>query len=162
MSEHERALMSQLPPWVLLAVAILVLLAYTLPRIAEASSTLAKLMGPIGRYWRKRGLLRAAERDAELQKEAKELAKQIVAEVTPPDYAEQGRQLANMDRRVKTLEESDQIQRAFIVYDEEWHFNDALSAVGRPDCAPAPRLTHNQFKKHWRAGWRPGEPVPDD
>ncbi|AJA43330.1 hypothetical protein VC60_gp29 [Mycobacterium phage Sbash] len=162
MSEHELTLISQLPPWILLALAALVLLAYALPRIAEASASLAKLMGPIGRYWRNRGLRRAAERDAELQAEARELAKQIVAEVTPPDYAEMGRRLANMERRVVSLEESDQIQRAFIVYDEEWHFNDALSAVGRPDCAPAPRLTHNQFKRLWRAGWRPGEPVPDD
>ncbi|AII28178.1 hypothetical protein VC74_gp30 [Mycobacterium phage Sparky] len=162
MSEHERALMSQLPPWILLVVAVLVLIAYTLPRIAEASSTLAKLMGPIGRYWRRRGRVRAQERDAELQAEAKELAKLIVQEVTPPDYAEMGRRLANMERRVLSLEESDQIQRAFIVYDEEWHFNDALSAVGRPDCAPAPRLTHNQFKRYWRAGWRPGDPIPDD
>ena len=162
MSEREQALMSQLPPWILLVVAVVVLLAYTLPRIAEASASLAKLMGPIGRYWRKRGLLRAEERDAELQKEAKELAKQIVAEVTPPDYAEMGRRLGNMERRVKSLEESDQIQRAFIVYDEEWHFNDALAAVGRPDCAPAPRMTHNQFKRLWRDGWRPGDPIPDD
>lgn len=162
MSESERALMSQLPPWILLAVAVLVLLAYALPRIAEASASLAKLMGPIGRYWRSRGLRRAQEREAELQAEAKALAKQIVAEAMPPDYAEMGRRLANMERRVVSLEESDQIQRAFIVYDDEWHFNDALAAVGRPDCAPAPRVAYNQFKRLWRDGWRPGDPVPDD
>ncbi|MFN3005160.1 hypothetical protein [Mycolicibacterium wolinskyi] len=164
MPEHDRALLSQLPPWTLYALAVLVVLAYALPRIAEASEGLAKLMGPVGRYWRKRGLERAKKRDDEVQAEAKQLAKQIVAEVTPPpppDYAEMGRRVANMERRVKALEGSEQVQRAFIVYDAEWHFNDELKAVGRPECAPAPRLSFDRFETLWRSGWRPGEPIPD-
>lgn len=160
MSDPERVLLSDLPPSLLLILAIVVFLAYTLPRIAEASEAAAKLLGPIGRYWRERGLTRAEQHRAEVQREARQLAKAIVAEVTPPDYAEMERRLANMDRRIKVLEESDQIQRAYIIYDENWHFADEMAAVRNPECTPAPRYTFDQFKERWRQGWRPGRPSP--
>lgn len=161
MSEQERQLISALlPPWALLAVVVFVLLAYTLPRIAEASEALARLMGPVGRYWRDRGQRRDRRHQEELQKEAKQLAKQIVAEVQPVDYQEMGRQLENMDRRVRTLERSNEVQKAFIVYDAEWHFDDELSSVGHPDCKPAFRLTFDRFEALYEQGWRPGQELP--
>lgn len=155
MSEHERSLLSHLPSWMLLAIAVVVFLAYTLPRLAEASEAVARLLGPIGRYWRDRGLDRAERHRSEVQREAKQLAKQIVAEVTPPDYAEMGRRLSNMDTRIKILEESDRIHRAYIIYDEHWHFDDEMAAVRHPECTPAPRYTFDQFRDKWRDGWRP-------
>lgn len=161
MSDRDRDLLSVLPPWLILALAVTVFLGYTLPRLAEASEAVSKLLGPVGRYWRDRGLRRAASRRNEIQAEAAELAKQIVAEVTPPDYAEMGRRLSNMDKRVRALEWSDQVQRAYIVYDAAWHFDDELSAVGHPECAPAPRLSFEAFETLYREGWRPGRPIPD-
>lgn len=160
MSEHDRALLSMLPPWVLLALAVVVFLAYTLPRLAEASAAVAKILGPLGRYWRDRGQRRAAHHRDEVQAEARQLAQEIVNKVTPPDYAEMGRRLENMDARVRTLEESDRVQRAYIVYDAEWHFDDEMAAVGRPDCKPAFRLSFDHFERLYRSGWRPGQPLP--
>jgi len=135
-----------MPPWVLGLVAIAVIAALVLPRLAEASAAAAKLLGPIGRYWRRRGQQR-----------------RIVAEITPADYQEMGRRVTNLDGRVRALESSNkvlervnEVQQAYIVYDAQWHFEDELSAVGKPDCKPAARLTFNRFEDLYSDGWRPG------
>ncbi|MFA5711476.1 hypothetical protein [Mycolicibacterium sp.] len=160
MSERDHALLSSLPPWILLVLTFVVFLAYVLPRLAEASEAAAKLLGPIGSYWRDRGLRRAQAHRNEVQAEARQLAQEIVNKVTPPDYAEMGRRLENMDKRVRTLERSERLYKAYIVYDADWHFDDELAAVGHPDCKPAPRLSFDQFEELHDNGWRPGQPLP--
>ena len=160
MSEHDRTLLAMLPPWALYLVVIAVIAALVLPRLAEASDAAAKLLGPIGRYWRKRGQDRDRQHKKEVQAEAQQLAEQIIAKVTPLDYQEMGRRLENMDGRVKALERTKEVNEAYIVYDAEWHFVDELAAVGRPDCKPAFRLTYPRFEELYDSGWRPGQPIP--
>lgn len=164
MSEHDRALLAMLPPWALYLVLLVVIAALVLPRLAEASDAAAKLLGPIGRYWRRRGQQRNRQHNAEVQAEARQLAEEIVAKIspapTPADYEEMRRRLGNMDDRVKELENENGVNRAYIVYDAEWHWEDELAAVGRPDCKPAPRLSIAQFEELYRTGWRPGQPTP--
>lgn len=152
--------MDQLPSWALILVAALAFLNFLFARIAEAYEGFARLFGPLGRRWRRKGLLRAEVHRKEVQAEARVLAREIAGEIEPPDYQEMGRRLNNMDRRVKALEESDEIQRAFIAYDADWHFDDEMAAVGRPECQPAARLAFSRFRELYRGGWRPGQPAP--
>lgn len=149
-----------LPPWVIVLVAAVVVAAFVLPRLAEASDAAAKLLGPLGRYWRKRGKLRERRHREEVQDEAQQLAEKIVAKVAPADYQEMGRRVENMDGRVRALERKNEIKEAFIVYDAEWHFDDDLAAVGHPECKPAFRLTYARFEELYESGWRPGQQIP--
>lgn len=50
------------PGWIVLAAFIIVGLKYLAQFLAEASETWAKLLGPLGKRWRRRGERRQAER----------------------------------------------------------------------------------------------------
>lgn len=160
MSPHEQVWLTYLPQQVLIVVAVVAVTGYALPKIAEASEHAARLLGPLGRYWRERAVQREAVRRAEIERQAREIAQQIAASAQPPDYAEMSRRLGRMETRLRRLEESEELMRAFIAYDAEWHFSDRLDAVERPECAPAPWLTFVQFRQLWDRGWRPGQPIP--
>lgn len=146
--------LDRLPSWALIIIAIAAFLNYVLPRFAEASETFAKIFGPLGARWRRRGIRRAEDHRAEVQAEARVLAREIAGEIKPPDYAEMERRLSQMDRRVLALETQDTIKTAFIVEDSEWHFHDQL-AESQKQIERAPRLTYPEFERRWHDGWRP-------
>jgi hypothetical protein len=152
-------------------VLVVVVIWLSLPQLAERYAIVAKIVGPLARRWKRKADKRAADVEdrhkAEVRKEAKVLAQEMIGQVAAaPDYAEMERRLERMDSaqkraedRIKRLEQSDEIQRAYIAYDADWHFDDEMAAVGKPDCEPADRLPFERFKALYREGWRPGQPV---
>lgn len=140
-------LLDQAPLWVL----VLAIIWLKLPDWAERFTIVGRLVKPLSKRWRDKAARIARERKELALAEARRLA---------PDYAEMERRLARMDVRLKLVEQSNEINEAFIRYDADWHFDDEMAAVGRPDCTPAPRLHHGEFERLYREGWRPDQPIP--
>lgn len=140
--------LDQAPMWLLIAAIIWL----KLPDWAERFTIVGKLVKPLSKRWR--------DKAEKLARERKELAK-AEARRQAPDYAEMERRLGRMDVRLRVVELANEINEAYIRYDADWHFNDEMAAVGRPDCEPAPRMQHGQFERLYRdENWRPGQPLP--
>jgi hypothetical protein len=140
-------ILDQAPVWVLI-VAIIWL---KLPEWAERFAIIGRLVKPFSKRWREKAQRLETERQQLAKAEARRLA---------PDYAEMERRLGRMDVRLRLLEDMNEVNEAFIRYDADWHFDDEMAAVGRPECAPAVRLHHGRFEQLYRDGWRPGQPIP--
>lgn len=140
-------LLDQAPLWVL----VLAIIWLKLPDWAERFTIVGRLVRPFSKRWRAKAARLARERKEAIDAEAARLA---------PDYAEMERRLGRMDVRLRLLEQANEINEAYIRYDADWHFDDEMAAVGRPDCKPAPRLHHGEFERLYRGGWRPDQPIP--
>lgn len=141
------------PVWVMMAFV----LALVVSRFAESSDTIVKLLGPVGRWLRKVYTRRRMRTDEEFRSELKRLARELMPELEPPDYLVVKGQLANVMERVLDLEIQNAAYRAYIVEDEEWHFQAHLlvARLGDGECELPPRLGWSEFLNKWKTGWRP-------
>ncbi|MCV7226041.1 hypothetical protein [Mycolicibacterium komossense] len=135
-------LLENAPLWVLIAAIIWL----KLPDWAERFAIVGRLLEPLSKRWQEKAARNERNRREVMEAEARRLA---------PDYAEMERRLKRMDIRLRLVEKSNEVNEAFIRYDADWHFNDEMAAVGRPECVPAPRISHSQFERQYREGWRP-------
>ena len=85
---------------------------------------------------------------------ALQLAAEAVKDITPPDYEAMAARLERLDERLKHVEDTDAMLRAYIVEDERWHFDDDLQSA-REGRALSPRMTFQEFAQRWADGWRP-------
>lgn len=143
----------------------LVLLAITiwlsLPQLAERFEIISKLLRPLSRRWREKAeRLERQRREAE-ERRAQEIAAAALKKMTPPD-------VRKMEERLLRIEDVEEMLRAFVIYDELWHFHDDHNEARRGR-APAHRMTFDRFEKRWNTGWRPfdeggsyvGDPGPE-
>ena len=139
-------LASHLSRWELGTLVVFVVVTYVLAKLSEAHESVAKMVPVIGRRVRARAERRADERKALIRAEAK----QIVDEMEPPDYAGEMQSLRD---RMDELETKDEIQRQYLIYDEGWHFQDALARAEQGLPVPA-RIPFREFDTKYRQRFR--------
>ena len=104
------------PEWLVGLVVIVVVLNWAGRVISEASETWAKLLGPLGRRWRARGLqrqeARAAERTARMA-----------------DLEDVTRQRDTLADSLASCRQSQEITFDYLSYDTEWHRDVRLRAA---------------------------------
>jgi hypothetical protein len=127
------------------ATAIIVWLS--LPQLAERFVIIGKLLKPLSRRWREKAARLAAQQDAAALQKARELAALAMREMTPPD-------VVKMEERLMRVEDAEDMLRAFVIYDELWHFHDDHNEARRGR-KPAHRMAFDTFEEKWKAGWRP-------
>lgn len=132
----------------------LIIIWLSLPQLAERFVVIGKMVAPLSRRWRdKAERIEAARREGVLV-EAKRLAAIAMQEMTPPDVVEMARRLARFAETLESVQDAEDLLRAFVIYDELWHFHDDHNEArrGRP---PAHRMSFDAFEAKWKEGWRP-------
>lgn len=104
--------------------------ALVLEKVAQSSDSIAKILGPVGRWTRRNFEKRSARHIKDVENELARLALEVVNQITPADYAVVKTQLEHVVERLDALESENRLLRAFIVYDEKWHWHDNLRDVG--------------------------------
>ncbi len=104
------------PEWlVALAVALLVL-NWVGRVLAEASESWAKVLGPLGRRWRERGI-------------ARQEARAEASAVRMADLADVTRQRDYLDVELGLCRKSNELRATYIEYDAGWHRQTRLRAI---------------------------------
>lgn len=132
----------------------------TITKLAETSEAMRKLMGPLGRRILDGYNKRQARYRADVTQEAKALAIELLPKVIPADYNAVKAQLENVIGRVEELEIANNMLRGFIIYDEGWHFQEALHYARSGTERPSELKKHiswDTFIEKWKTGWRPEE-----
>lgn len=149
----EKLLLDTVQQWPLIVV-LLIVVWLSLPQLAERFEMVGKLVRPLSKRWRDKAERLETQRKAAAFEEAKQLAAAAIREMTPPDVAEMERRMARMTERLVFIEDAEDMLRAFIIYDELWHFEDDMNEA-RHGRRPVTRLTLEVFESKWRGGWRP-------
>lgn len=127
--------------------ALAIILWLSLPQLAERFAIIGKLLRPLSRRWREKSERLEAQRHEVAMIEARKLAVAAMQEMTPPDV----RKLLD---RLNRVEDAEELLRAFVIYDELWHFKDDHNEA-RQGRIPAHRITFDLFEQKWHQGWRP-------
>jgi hypothetical protein len=146
--------------WLTVVTAVIVIWL-VVTRIVETSEGAAKILGPLGRNISNSVKNREARYRADVAEQAKTIALDVLPKVSQPtDYGVVKEQLTNVMDRVTDLEIENRAMRAFIIFDEEWHFRFDLLAVSQGVAyAELPeRISWTEFLAKWKAGWRPVTP----
>lgn len=136
-------LIDQMP----LIAAIIIIVWLALPQLAERFVIVGKAVRPLSRRWREKAARLEAQRRAVALEEAKKLAVAAMKEMTPPD-------VRRIQERLGRVEDAEDMLRAFVIYDELWHFRDDHNEARRGR-RPAHRMPFDTFEEKWKAGWRP-------
>lgn len=108
---------------------------------------IGKLLRPLSRRWRDKAERLEAARHEAAMVEARKLAVAAMQEMTPPD-------VRKLTDRLIRVEDAEELLRAFVIYDELWHFKDDHNEA-RQGRIPAHRITFDLFEQKWHQGWRP-------
>lgn len=130
-----------------LLVAGAVIVWLSLPQLAERFEILGKLLSPLSRRWREKAEKLRKQQDEAALKKARELAAAAMKEMTPPD-------VRKLEERLLRVEDAEDMLKAFVIYDELWHFHDDHNEARRGR-KPAHRMSFDAFELKWKRGWRP-------
>lgn len=119
----------------------------SLPQLAERFVIIGKVLSPLSRRWREKAARLAAQQDEAAMKKARELAAAAMKEMTPPD-------VRKLEDRLIRVEDAEDLLKAFVIYDELWHFHDDHNEARRGR-TPAHRMSFDTFEERWQQGWRP-------
>lgn len=127
-------------------IVIIYVAALIVTKLAEARSGFAALLGPLG-TWIQNGRDRRTER---LKKERIEDVEKLVLKMKdkllPPDYESLKRQVDTLSFDMSLLRHSNNSLRAYVLYDEEWHFHQA-----RDEAQHGIRgLAHKNYDEYYR------------
>lgn len=128
-----REVLSAGPEWLVVLLAVLIGLKFAAQLISEASETGARLLGPLGRRWRERGLRRQEDR-----------AKERTARMADLEDAE--RQRDSLAASLERSRREQETQAGYIEYDSMWHRDIRLQAI---DSGCDKLLEHKSFLQ-WR------------
>lgn len=131
-------------PWI---IVLLIVFWLSLPQLAERFTIIAKVFRPFLKRWQERAEALENQRRKDALETAREDVRLVLKELTPPDAAK-------MEARLSGLEDAEAMLRAYVIYDELWHFHDNLDDVRRGN-KPARRLSFETFEGKWMKGWRP-------
>lgn len=141
-----------LPVIVLLGIVVWL----SLPQLAERFTIIGRFIRWTGlsKRWKdKAARLEKQRRDAAME-EARKLAAAAMREMTPPDVRRMEEGLRRLGDKFDVLEDSEAMLRAYVIYDELWHFHDDLDEARRGR-RPAHRMPIEAFEQKWKSGWRP-------
>lgn len=130
-----------------LLAAIAAIVWLSLPQLAERFTIIGKVLSPLSRRWREKAERLAAQQDEAALKKARELAAAAMKEMTPPD-------VRKLEDRLIRVEDAEDLLKAFVIYDELWHFHDDHNEARRGR-TPAHRMSFDTFEERWKQGWRP-------
>lgn len=128
-------------------IASAIVLWLSLPQLAERFEIIGKLLRPLSKRWREKAERLDKERHEVAMVEARKLAQAAMQEMTPPD-------VRKVLDRLNRVEDAEDMLRAFVIYDELWHFKDDHNEA-RQGRTPAHRISFDTFEKKWQRGWRP-------
>lgn len=137
------SLVENAPFIVLLAVVIWM----SLPQLAERFEIVGKLVKPLSRRWREKAERMERQRREAEERRAQEIAAEAMKKITPPD-------VRKMEQRLLHIEDVEEMLKAYVIYDELWHFHDDHNEARRGR-KPAHRLPFDRFEQRWNTGWRP-------
>ncbi len=137
-----------------LLVVIVIVVWLSLPQLADRFETIAKLAAPSLKKQQAKQALREKERRRMSLETAREDVKLILKELTPPDVARMEDRQKRLERQLDSVEDAENMLRAYVIYDELWHFHDDHDAARRGE-TPANRITFDRFEQKWKKGWRP-------
>lgn len=147
-------LLAKLVDQVPLFVVFLIVVWLSLPQLAERFAIIEKVAGPL----LKRQKAKVAQREKERRRASLETARQdvklILQELTPPDVKRMEERQKRLERQLDDVEDAENMMRAYVIYDELWHFHDDHDAARRGEI-PAKRITFDRFEQKWKRGWRP-------
>lgn len=150
-------LIQWLPRSIVYSVLLIVAAAFVLSRLAEAFEVAANMMGPPGRWIRRRYQKRAAQRQEELQHTIREAVKEAA------DYKVLQRRIETLDRLVKKLEAEitklelveatsaarQDMTAEYLREDAQWHIDAGVLAAERKIKLP-PHRSYTRFCREYR------------
>ncbi len=119
----------------------------SLPQLAERFEIIGKALKPLSKRWRDKADRLAKQQEEAATRKAEELAAAAMKRMTPPDALK-------MEQRLVRVEDAEDMLRAFVIYDELWHFRDDHNEARRGR-KPAHRMSFDTFEEQWQSGWRP-------
>lgn len=146
-------------PWLLWILAGSTVAYTVLRQLAESSTAITKLLGPLGRRWQDARLRRNAaaaiidDMRAQLAKQSDEIDELRDRYSTDAWIADLRRQIEALDKAVKELRRRGQIVDAYLVYDEEWHRTELLRH-GASDYVMSAHKSYLEFEADWLAAKR--------
>lgn len=146
-----------LPQAVVYLVLVVFVVGFLGSQFAQASEGFAKLIGPLGKFWRRKQEDERRERKETIRNETRDFIQTVMHDIKPPDYESLKRQLVNVLERVAEMEQTEQINTAYLIQDAEWHREtDMKLAEAGLLTPPLPaRLPYTEFARKWQTGWRP-------
>lgn len=145
------------PQWLVYLVLLAFALAFVGKQLSEASESFAKVLGPLGKRWRKRLDDERATRLAAFKEEAKLAVNSELGVARKAEYASLKEQLINVLDRVAEMERNESIYEAYLIMDGEWHreVNIKLAEVGVLEPPLPGRNPFSQFEEAYRRerGW---------
>lgn len=146
-------LLDRMPGWSLWVVFSVFLFWFIGSRAAEGSEGFAKIIGPLGTYWRKRASHRANGHRADIKK----IAREVIDEAHPRDYEQMRGDLARLTERVTRMQEQEDMNSAYLVYDTAWHFEYDQLLAEHGIIGATQRIAYRVFAHKFRGGFRLGD-----
>ena len=135
---------------ILVVVFIIAILWFCITKLAETKDAFAKLLGPWGRRIRDSKERRDEMHRQEVRKEAKRILKEY-GTLEPPDYQTVKMRLTNVleevsaqGNTIRELQLENHGMRAYILLDEDWHWDDERAAV-RENRSVRHRVSFDEF-----------------
>lgn len=129
--------LSEHAPMLITIAAILTALKFILQGASEVSERAAKLLGPLGKFWRDRGR-RRDERGSALVDE---------------ENADLRRQVAHLADRLRVVVRNRNLTDDYIEYDARWHARFERRAAAKcPDSRLPEHLTYDEFAERRQVG----------
>lgn len=137
-----------------LLVVVVIIVWLSLPQLAERFDVIARLAAPLLRKQQAKVEEREKERRRVALETAREDVRLVLAELTPPDVKRMEDRQKRLERQLDDIEDAENMLRAYVIYDELWHFHDDHDAARKGE-VPAQRISFDQFEQKWKKGWRP-------
>lgn len=146
-----------LPQYIIYLVLGAFIFGFVLKQVAEISETFAKLLGPLGRWLRRKIDQEHKDRLEVFKQEAREAVDTELGVTRKAEYAELKKQLVNVLDRVQEMERNEALYEAYLVSDATWHreINIRLAERGVLDPPLPERLPFSEFEANYRRehGW---------
>lgn len=147
MGPEEIAKVIEHNPTLLTILGILLIAGYVLKIVSQASETVAKYLGPVGRRWREQGN-RVARRAEARRVEDNEVIRDLKARL---EYFVE--QVQDLKTHGKEKEASYEVKDDYLTYDAEWHaLNEIHAAEHGYEFLPPKHMTFNEFRRQ-ATGW---------
>lgn len=145
MSGDELAVLADNPRLIPVA-GVLFLIGYGLKIAAQASETVAKMLGGLGRRWQEQK--RKAEQNAIDARESRN----AVIEDLRGQVEHFVERVDRLDRRVTRLQDDADLRDDYLAYDAEWHAQlERHAALAGWEPVPPPHKTFGEFRREMQA-----------
>lgn len=154
MSEY---LSELLPPALLYLALAAFFFGFVGAQLAQASEGFAKVLGPLGKYWRRKLAEEQMTKLAIFHERAREAVNSELGVARKAEYASLKDKLGDVLSRLADMERNEAVAEAYLVLDAEWHrqVNMMLAENGLLTAPLPTRSTYFEFADKYRTdrGW---------